>query len=338
MLIPLSLLPGWIEPDRLGARADLGHGGGPPLGARGRRPRAAAPLPRAEPRVHGAFDAASASLRAPRARPRDPLADMRTWLRIFFIGGAISFRALFSWIRPSVYIPTLLIGPTTQILFFAYLGRTAHLESDSWFVVGNAVQSASLAALFGMGFAIDGERWTQTLSAVLATPANRAALFLGRALPVLVNAAVTAATGFIGGALLLGFRMPWSSVPAMAAPAPARVIRVHRPRHADGGSRPAHARRADHRQPDDGRAADLLRRQRAARQAARLDARDRQGAADDARDRSGAQGRRRRVARERAAGGARRARPRLDLPRRRASRCLRWFEHEGRRHGTLDRA
>jgi len=141
---------------------------------------------------------------------------VRTWFRIFFIGGVISFRALFSWIRPSVYIPTLLLGPTTQILFFAYLGRTAHLKSDSWFVVGNAVQSASLAALFGMGFAIDGERWTQTLSAVLATPANRAALFLGRALPVLVNAAVVASTGFVGGALLLGFRMPWSSVPTLA--------------------------------------------------------------------------------------------------------------------------
>lgn len=141
---------------------------------------------------------------------------MRTWLRIFFVGGLISFRALFSWIRPSVYIPTLLLGPTTQILFFAYLGRTAHLKSDSWFVVGNAVQSASLAALFGMGFAIDGERWTQTLSAVLATPADRAALFLGRALPVLVNAAITASTGFLGGALLLGFRTSWSSVPGLA--------------------------------------------------------------------------------------------------------------------------
>jgi ABC-2 type transport system permease protein len=138
-----------------------------------------------------------------------------TWLRIFFIGGAVSFRALFSWIRPAVYIPTLLVGPTTQILFFAYLGRTAHLESDDWFVVGNAVQSASLAALFGMGFAIDGERWTQTLSAVLATPASRAAIFLGRAGPVLVNAAITAATGFVGGAIFLGFRMPWSSVPAI---------------------------------------------------------------------------------------------------------------------------
>jgi ABC-2 type transport system permease protein len=141
---------------------------------------------------------------------------MRAWLRIFFIGGAISFRALFAWIRPWVYIPTLVIGPTTQVVFFAYLGRTAHLKSDSWFVVGNAVQSASLAALFGMGFAIDGERWMQTLSAVLATPANRAALFLGRALPVLLNATVSAATGFVGGALLLGFRPPLSSIPALA--------------------------------------------------------------------------------------------------------------------------
>jgi ABC-2 type transport system permease protein len=141
---------------------------------------------------------------------------MRTWLRIFFVGGAISFRALFAWIRPAVYVPTLLLGPTAQVLFFAYLGRTAHLQSDSWFVIGNAVQSASSAALFGMGFAIDGERWTQTLSAVLATPANRAALFLGRGLPVLLNASVASAPGFVGGALLLGFRPPLSSIPGLA--------------------------------------------------------------------------------------------------------------------------
>ena len=101
-------------------------------------------------------------------------------------------------------------------------------------MVGNAVQSASLAALFGMGFAIDGERWTQTLSAVLATPANRAALFLGRALPVLVNAALTAATGFVGGALLP--RLPDALVvgSGAGAAARARVVRVHRARHADG--------------------------------------------------------------------------------------------------------
>jgi ABC-2 type transport system permease protein len=141
---------------------------------------------------------------------------VRTFLRVFFVGGLISFRALFSWISPWVYIPTLLIGPAFQLLFFAYLGRTAHLRSDSWFVVGNAVQSASLASLFGMGFAIDGERWAQTLSSVLATPANRAALFLGRALPVLANAMVTSVFVFAAGRVLLDFHPPLSALPRFA--------------------------------------------------------------------------------------------------------------------------
>jgi len=141
---------------------------------------------------------------------------VRIWLRIFLIGGLMSFRALFSWISPWVYIPTLIVTPVFQIVFFAYLGRTAHLKSDGWFVIGNAVQVASFAALFGMGFAIDGERWQQTLSSLLATPANRTALFLGRALPVLVNAAFVSAVSFGAAGLLLGYHPPLASVPTLA--------------------------------------------------------------------------------------------------------------------------
>ena len=263
---------------------------------------------------------------------------MTTWLRIFFIGGAVSFRALFSWIRPSVYIPTLIVGPTTQILFFAYLGRTAHLESDDWFVVGNAVQSASLAALFGMGFAIDGERWTQTLSAVLATPASRAAIFLGRAGPVLVNAAITAATGFIGGAIFLGFRMPWSSVPAilflllLASFACTGLGMVDRRRRAPN------ARRPDHRQLHDGRAVDLLWRQRPARRPTRLDERRRAVAAGHARDRGGAGDRDGRAVARPFAATWRSSSPSARATWRSASLLIRFFEREGRRRGTLDRA
>jgi len=110
----------------------------------------------------------------------------------------------------------MLVTPAFQLLFFAYLGRTAHLRSDSWFVVGNAVQVAGFASLFGMGFAIDGERWSQTLSAVIATPANRAALFLGRALPVMVNAIATSTFAFVTGTLLLDFHPPVSVVPRLA--------------------------------------------------------------------------------------------------------------------------
>ena len=141
---------------------------------------------------------------------------MRNWSRIFFVGGLIAYRALFNWIRPSIYIPTLLGGPLFQILFFTYLGRYATNESDQFFLVGNAIQVSALSAVFGMAMAVANERWYGTLGPILATPANRAAIFLGRALPVLVNSAFVSAFGFLVGVVLLDFRPGWDAVPALA--------------------------------------------------------------------------------------------------------------------------
>jgi len=116
---------------------------------------------------------------------------VRIWLRIFLIGGLMSFRALFSWISPWVYIPTLIVTPVFQIVFFAYLGRTAHLKSDGWFVIGNAVQIASFAMETGLGRTRKRRVW----------------------LPVALirrNAAAIAA------GLLLAYPPPLASVPTLA--------------------------------------------------------------------------------------------------------------------------
>jgi ABC-2 type transport system permease protein len=137
-------------------------------------------------------------------------------LRIFFVGGYLAYRALFNWLRPSIYIPTMLGGPVFQILFFAYIGRFAGLRNDEFFVVGNAVQASALAGIFGMAMTIGGERWTQTLSPLLATPANRIALFLGRALPLVANGFFVSAFGFAVGWALLDFRLSAGEVPGIA--------------------------------------------------------------------------------------------------------------------------
>lgn len=137
-------------------------------------------------------------------------------LRVFFIGGYIAYRGLFNWIHWSIYVPTMLGSPVFQILFFAYIGRYAGLQDDAFFVVGNAVQVAAMAGVYGMALTIGGERWTQTLAPLLATPANRMALFLGRALPQIVNGFVVSAFGFLVGRLLLDFHPPPSSLPALA--------------------------------------------------------------------------------------------------------------------------
>ncbi len=137
-------------------------------------------------------------------------------LRLVFVGGGIAYRALFNWIRPAMYVPTMLLGPIFQILFFVYLGRFNHLQSDSFFLVGNAVQMSGMAGIYASTMAIANERQYGTLGPLLATPAPRLPIFVGRMLPVAANGLVVSAFGFCVGSLLLGFRPPASSIPALA--------------------------------------------------------------------------------------------------------------------------
>jgi ABC-2 type transport system permease protein len=132
--------------------------------------------------------------------------------RIFFVGGLTSFRALFYWLTPWIFIPTMLIAPLFQILLFAYIGRSAGLQSDEFYLIGNALQYASIPCLFAMAQSIGGERFQETLSAILVSPAARIPLFFGRSLPVVLNGAFVAAFALAAGSLILGVHLPASSL------------------------------------------------------------------------------------------------------------------------------
>ena len=134
-----------------------------------------------------------------------------TDLRIFFVGGLISFRALFNWLSPWIYVPSLLIAPIVQILLFAYMGRAAGVQSDEFYVIGNAVQYSAIPCLFAMANTVAGERWTQTLGIVLVTPAHRVPLFLGRSLPVVINGFFVSMFSLVVGSLLLDVDIPRSA-------------------------------------------------------------------------------------------------------------------------------
>ncbi len=137
-------------------------------------------------------------------------------LRIFLIGGLTSYRALFTWLTPWILIPSFILGPIFQILFFAYVGRTAGVGSDSFFLIGNAVLYASIPCLFAMSNTIGGERQHGTLPLLLASPAHRIPLFLGRALPVIINGFGVSAVALVVGALLLQVPLPLASLAPLA--------------------------------------------------------------------------------------------------------------------------
>lgn len=156
----------------------------------------------------------AAALPAPSSRAT--AGSMRVAWRIFWHGGRMSYGMLFNWARPSIYIPTLIGGPTFQLLFFAALGSYATDRSPAYFAIGNAVQVSALAGVFGMTMAIANERWFGTLPAILATPANRVALFAGRFLPFVLNGLLVSLYAVALGVVFLGVRLEPATI-AVAA-------------------------------------------------------------------------------------------------------------------------
>jgi ABC-2 type transport system permease protein len=128
---------------------------------------------------------------------------LRSRWRLFWVGGAISFRALFVFLNPWVYLPVMLIAPIVQIILFAYIGRAAGVEDAQFYVIGNAIQFAALPCLWGMGQGVWSERFTGTLGIVLSSPAPRTVIFLGRAFPVVVNGWFVSMFALLVGGLVL---------------------------------------------------------------------------------------------------------------------------------------
>jgi ABC-type multidrug transport system permease subunit len=139
---------------------------------------------------------------------------MRT-LRLMTVGGAIAYRALFNWTTPGMFVGTLLVGPLFQLLFFAYLGRQLQVADDRFYIVGNAVLTASLACVFGGTMAVANERRFGTLGHVLLSPRSRTAIFWGRVIPYAGNGLLIAVVTLAVGALMLGLRIPVSALPGL---------------------------------------------------------------------------------------------------------------------------
>src|SRR5207244_4446096 len=220
LVVPAELRP----PDLVAARTHLGL----PRAAGGRARRDAVArhghVPSPQRRLPRDRRHLPGRVRVRGAGAWEPAADVRNTLRVIFIGGLTSYRALFNWISPWIFIPHALGYPIFEILFFAYLGRFAGVQSDQFFLIGNAFLAIAVTGMFGMGHATAGERRSQTLAALLASPANRFAVFLGRALPSIVTGCFVATTSFTICAAILGVHVRLSSRPR------SRERREHRQR------------------------------------------------------------------------------------------------------------
>jgi ABC-2 type transport system permease protein len=139
-------------------------------------------------------------------------------VRIFVSSATFAFKALFSWLRPEMWLTQVLALPFFQMAFFVYLARfvTPTTTNISFIAVGNAMQVSAFSSIFAVCNLTSEEKWQGTLIPLIATPANRFPLFLGRALFQIFNGMATIAVGFLYASFVFGVDMMRADFVALA--------------------------------------------------------------------------------------------------------------------------
>jgi ABC-2 type transport system permease protein len=101
-------------------------------------------------------------------------------------------------------------------VFFVLLGESATGRNTAeFYIVGNAMVMASVTAFAALSLAVMNERAYGTLAYLIASPANRLAIFFGRAVINILDGATTVVICFAWG-LVLGLDLSRCNLPGLA--------------------------------------------------------------------------------------------------------------------------
>ncbi len=126
----------------------------------------------------------------------------RVFMGAFFFGR----KGLIIWDSWDMWVMQIVITPIAQIGFFAFLSVYLKypISVTQYIVIGNALQSMSFSAVFAVANITSQDKWQGTLPSTLVTPANRVALFIGRAWFQVLLSALIAAAGLLYAAGIFG--------------------------------------------------------------------------------------------------------------------------------------
>jgi len=135
-------------------------------------------------------------------------------LKVFVSSAIFSFRAQFDWLNPAMWITMKFVLSLSQMAFFAFVGVFAG-ASVPFIAIGNALQSLSWNTVFSVINITGHDKWDGTLPLVLATPAHRMPLFIGRAMIHVVDGLISVAISFAFAAFIFGVNFGQADVLAL---------------------------------------------------------------------------------------------------------------------------
>lgn len=114
-----------------------------------------------------------------------------------FVGSVLFGRkGTILWDSWEMWVMQIFITPPAEMAFFYLLAIAVYQNTAAaqYTVIGNAVQSMSFAAVFAVANITSQDKWQGTLQNLMVTPANRMALFIGRAsFQIFMSAVITVA-------------------------------------------------------------------------------------------------------------------------------------------------
>jgi len=132
-------------------------------------------------------------------------------IRLFFSSAVFSFKAQFGWLNPPMWMTFKLIFPVSQMAFFVYVGQFLLTTGQAfrhdivaYMAIGNAIQMLSWNTVFSVINITSHDKWDGTLPLVLATPAHRLPLFVGRAMVHVLDGMLSVAIAFVFAVFLFG--------------------------------------------------------------------------------------------------------------------------------------
>lgn len=97
--------------------------------------------------------------------------------------GRLSARALFTWLTPAAFLPTLVVGPALKVAFFGIVIRYSGRDIQQG-IAGLVLFSAAVSGLYGGLMIVAGDRWQGTLEPVIRTPMSTGMRLFSRFFPI----------------------------------------------------------------------------------------------------------------------------------------------------------
>jgi ABC-2 type transport system permease protein len=140
-----------------------------------------------------------------------------SWARVFFSSAIFSFKAQFSWLNPPMWLTMKFVLSISQMAFFVFVGMFIRGTSViPYIAVGNAVQAVAWNTVFAVINITGSDKWQGTLPLMLATPASRLPIFIGRSMMHVIDGMLSVAISLFFAAFFFGVDFGHADIIALA--------------------------------------------------------------------------------------------------------------------------